>query len=279
MNKKSRFNGYYYKIVSKDNKESLAIIISYINRVKTTQVIYKNRSYILSNSDSYIDVSNDHTRMYFHMKEDGLIITGTIFTLYLDPPSKDIMSFYKYLNRSCIHKIVSLYHEYIGDLFINGQLVSFKGYRGYIEGDEGHYFPKEYIWYNSVNKFYTLTLAIAKIHLFHNLINFVGILCILKDRTRNKEYYLSTYNKAKVIDINEKSLSIKAGKYKLDIEYELNEEEKVQLLSPNKGEMEKFTKEGLRIKSKYTLFKKEKPIIFNNDNSASMEYMWKHNKQ
>ena len=83
-----------------------------------------------------------------------------------------------------------MYHKVNGEMSLNNDRTPvFIDALGYIEGDSGHNFPKNYIWYNSILEDVSVTLAIATIPLF-GFIKFTGLLCFIKGKDFEYTKYL-----------------------------------------------------------------------------------------
>jgi hypothetical protein len=64
--------------------------------------------------------------------------------------SPGIMGWYAWIpSMECYHGVVSLDHEILGTLEVDGQSVDFSGGRGYIEKDWGPSFPSAWIWFQT----------------------------------------------------------------------------------------------------------------------------------
>jgi hypothetical protein len=96
----------------------------------------------------------------------------------------------------CYHGIVSLDHELLGSIEIDGRRVDFSGGRGYIEKDWGTNFPSGYVWMQS-NHFSTpgtsLSASVAHIPLWG--LNFPGFIVALWHQGRH--YRWATYNRSR----------------------------------------------------------------------------------
>ena len=263
--KKNRFFGRYYKFISLDGY-SFAFIKSVANEGDMLQLITKEKAFFIYDLSS-IEIKDDV--ITFNINQDGLSFVGSITLGELHPLSKKVMGPFTNLPLECYHFIDSMYHSINGSIKVNGKDISFDGGRGYIEGDKGTNFPKKYIWYNSVLPDATITLAIASIPLF-KIINFTGILCFIK--TKDKEYYLSTYNFTKAKTISEELIVLKKGQYQLSLY--LNSKDGHKLKAPIKGNMVRYIKENICIPTSYSFSYKGKAILDNKDDLSSLEYMW-----
>ena len=264
--KKNRFFGKYYKFISDDSSFSFAVIISTANEGDMLQVITPHKAFLISNTKS---VSVKGSIITFDINQDGLAMKGELTLEELHPLKKKVMGPFTYLPMECRHEIYSMWHTLRGTLLINGKEVSFNKGRGYIEGDSGTNFPKRYVWYNSVTEDQTVTFAIASIPLF-GFIHFTGILCFIK--TKEKEYYLCTYNGAKLKKIADDEIVIKKGKYSFVLN--IKNEGGHLLKAPVKGDMVRYIKENLNVPTSFKLLKKDETLVEVNDPISSLEYMW-----
>lgn len=63
----------------------------------------------------------------------------------------------------CSHRIASMKHRVDGILFVNGKRIRFENAEGYIEGDRGRSFPREYAWSQCLFPEGSLMLAAARV--------------------------------------------------------------------------------------------------------------------
>ena len=263
---KNHFKGKYFKFISEDGF-SFAIILSNSNDGNQIQLITKEDSYLITDTRQ---VKTDLESFFeINIVQDNLVLKGKLFLGKLNPLKKKVMGPFSYIPfMECKHNIYSMYHDVKGKVECNGSIHEFNKGIGYIEGDKGVNFPKKYIWYNSVTKNSTLTLAIASIPF--GLFTFTGVLCFMK--SRNKEYYFCTWNRVRIIKIDKYYLELKKGKYTLKIE--LPEVKGHNLSAPVKGNMNRFIKENLSILSSYTLLYKNEVVLEEKDPYSSCEWMW-----
>ena len=262
---RNRFFGKYYKFINKD-LFSFAIIVSTANEGDMLQVITPDKSYYINDPKS-VEVGD--TTITFNIKQDDLVLSGKITLGEPHPLKKKVMGPFTYLPMECRHEIYSMHHSLNGKISINGKDISFDDGIGYIEGDSGTNFPKKYVWYNSVTKDVTTTFALASIP-FLGFIHFTGILCFIK--TKEKEYYLSTYNGAKLNKIDDKEIVISKGKYLFVLS--IDNKDGHLLKAPIKGKMDRYIKENLNIPTSFKLTKKDEVLLQIEDPISSLEYMW-----
>ena len=261
---KQSFFGKYYKFIS-DNKTVFACIDSVANEGKMLQVITQGGSYLIDKEGTF---SADETGATFAIFAEGLSIEGRLDFGPLHPLSTKVMGPFTYLPMECRHEIYSMFHTLNGTLRINQKELSFTDSPGYIEGDSGKSFPKQYIWYNSVSRAASATMAIATIPF--GPIGFTGILCFV--RTPEKEYRLCTYNGAKTLAISKEKIVIKRGKAVFTLTIGKGDEH--DLKAPVVGNMDRYIKESITIPTHFTLTIDGQNVAETDDPISSLEYMW-----
>lgn len=266
MKKKNRFHGKYYKFITKD-KYVFSIIDSYINDIHQIQIITKDKSFplITAKSNSFYE---DYNFLIINIISPDIKLIGNLEITDPHPLTKPIMGPFLHLPLPCKHHIYSMFHKVKGDILIDNNKYELD--YGYIEGDEGTSFPTQYIWYNSINKNYGLTLCIAKIKL--GLIKFKGLLCIIN--CKDKEYRFTTYNHSKIKLMSKDKIIITKGKYKLEISLYYDENNSYKLNAPTDGCMNRYIKENIQVKSHFILSKGYNIIFEKYDELSSLEYMW-----
>ena len=281
---KRYFEGWYYKIVSKDQNNAFAIIPG----------IAMDEN---GNKQSFIQVldGKNHEAIYhkFHSnmflptpKKHNLSIGNNIFTydkVILDLPnlkgqllftnqypwsnsffSPGIMGPYSFIPfMECYHGILSMNHSISGVINHNGIDISFDGGKGYMEKDWGHSFPKAYIWMQS-NHFskpnISIKSSIAIIPWLKS--SFIGhIAGILID---NKLIEFTTYNGTKVnsCEISKKNVKIEMENKSYKLTINAHREKATTLAAPISGFMNGRIDESMNAKIDVKLFnKKNKKII------------------
>lgn len=263
--KKNYFFGKYYKFIS-ESCFSFAIIIANTNEGKSIQLITNNNSYQIYDLDSVKIINDNH--FVFSIKQDDITLKGNLYLGELNPLTKKVMGPFSYIPfMECRHDIYSMYHSVKGEIVLNNSTFNFNDGIGYIEGDKGRNFPRKYIWYNSVTKDSSITIAIATIPIA--FIKFRGILCFIKNK--NQEFYFCTWNRVKIEELNSGVIGLKKGKYELLVNISLNEGHKLK--APVKGSMVRYIKENIAIPSKYTLKYKDKVLLEIEDKLSSCEWV------
>lgn len=261
---RNRFSGKYYKFVTAGDF-SFAIIDSVSNEGPAKQLITKEGSFQISELNSVIIESDKIT---FNIDRDDLKMTGKIIMSDFHPLKKKAMGPFSVFRMECSHEIYSMYHKLGGEIQYNGKYYSFENGYGYIEGDSGVNFPKNYIWYNSVGPDYGVTLAVATIPF--GFVKFTGILGFVS--FENKEYYLCTYTGAKTVNKSPTYFEIKKGKYRLTVS--VKEAGGHMLKAPIKGNMDRYIKENVAVATEFKFTKNGEIILDKKDAESSLEYMY-----
>ncbi len=304
--KKSYFEGWYYKLVSQDEKLTLALIPgiskslndphafiqvfmssnilgsltlkTFYNRFETHDFSYQDDPFSIKIGNNIFS----KTYVSLDIKVEGLSIKGKVNISSTTPLKKsiwmpNIMGPFGYLNfMECYHGVVSMNHMLNGTLQLNGSPVIFNESKGYIEKDWGKSFPRAYVWLQSNHfnrKDTSLMFSYADIPFLG--FYFKGLIAVLT--YQGKEYRFATYNRARIKkeDIKERYASyiLKKGKYLLEIE--ASSENEIALASPKQGEMINQIKEGLSGKINIKLFEKQRLIYEDTGYHAGIEIMKK----
>lgn len=220
--KENYFEGWYYKLIDKEQRHALAVIpgvsfgrgtenrhafiqvldmggkVNYI-RYRLSDFSYGRDRFSITIGDNYfsdreirLNIDEDHCKMAGRL---------TFYKIVAFPKSlkrPGIMGPYTFVPfMECNHGIINIHHEISGQLSIRGSMADFNGGYGYIEKDWGRSFPETWIWLQS-NHFGTDDISVmfsaAKIpwmgRFFPGFISFIRI----KDRT----LLFATYTAAKI---------------------------------------------------------------------------------
>ncbi len=304
--KDNYFEGWYYKFVSSDEKDTIAIIpgvsinledqhafiqifISHNNGMDISlsthyfKYAYENFSY--SQQDFWIRIGQNYfsnDRIEIQLQNQDISLSGQLTMHQLIPLKKsvlepNIMGIFGYLGfMECYHGVVSMSHELKGKLILNQNDIHFTKGKGYIEKDWGKSFPNSYVWIQSnhfKNPNTSFMFSYASIPFMG--LHFNGLIVNLV--YQGKEYRFATYNGAKVkhelIDNNSAHYEIKKGKYRLEIE--ANSTTQTELASPKNGRMVEQIKEGLSGYVKLKLYIKNQLIYEDTGVHAGIEVMKK----
>ena len=247
---KQYFNGYYFKIQTKD--KTIAIIpVVYGSEQECTHAIQF--------------ISEEETSFEAKVK-------GWLHFSNLSPIKYDIMGPFCFIPfMECRHSVFSMMHRVDGELRINGEDYSFENAYGYWEGDRGHSFPKEYAWTQCFIEEEdalqgSLMLSVADIPLagFH----FTGIIGIVY--WRGKEYRFATYLGARVVHKDKHRILIRQGD--MELEARRLEQQAHPLKAPVGGDMKRMIRENVRCRAFYRFRRKGKAIFAFSSERASFEY-------
>ena len=173
MNKKPPFfEGWYYKLVSADEKNKVAVIpgvihgkdahafIQVLNGVdgKTAYHEYQPESFTSRPPHFSLDIDENHfdgNGLSLNIDSSQGKLSGDVKFGPLNPwPvtlwSPGIMGWYAWVPRmECYHGVLSFDHPLEGTLTLDGHTIDFSGGRGYIEKDWGQSFPAAWVWFQS----------------------------------------------------------------------------------------------------------------------------------
>jgi len=214
------FEGWYYKLISKDEKHRFAIIPGIILGEKDHAFIQllngstRESDYRVFPTDSFsasqeifkINIAgNVFTRdqVILNLDDQHGLVQGELTFEQITPwpvtfRSPGIMGWYAWVPKmETYHGVVSLNHKINGSLSINQREVDFSGGLGYIEKDWGAAFPAAYVWYqsnhfNSANT--SLTASVAIIPWMRSA--FRGFICGLWHK--GNLYRFATYTGAEI---------------------------------------------------------------------------------
>ncbi len=172
----------------------------------------------------------------------------------------------------CNHAILSMQNEIQGVIHLNKQKIDFHSGTGYIEKDWGCSFPKSYIWcqgnhFPTKKASFMLSIADIPFKIFH----FRGLICIFI--LGDQEFKFTTYNCAKIIkySINQDSfdITLKKGIYEFNIQSRYAN--RLKLMAPVKGKMEKDIFESITATITVTLKKNQKIIFSETSTNCGLE--------
>lgn len=283
--KSSYFEGWYFKHQKGENGIAFIPgmnIDSKGNKLAFIQVITNDNSYNIhylypefevSDSNLTICIGNStfsSEGININIEEKDLKITGSIKYGELTKLDSNIMGPFSAFSSimQCNHEIISLFHKLKGEIVINDQVFNFDGGIGYIEKDWGSSFPKEYTWvqcndFRNVNC--SVFAAVADIPFLGA--SFRG--CIAIVYYHGMEYKLCTYNGVKIIKCDETGMILKQGKYKLDIQ--INSKNPQRLLAPLKGHMSVSIHEHSGCKANFRFYIDEKLEFNLESNNCNFE--------
>ena len=285
------FEGWYYKIISSDQKHALAIIpgIAMDENGEKQAFIQVLDGRNLKASYHKFDVQEFIPKPKTH----DLQIGKNRFTndsIELDLPG--LKGSLRFRNRSpwpsswnspgimgpfsfvpfmeCYHGILSMDHSIKGNLVHQDKVISFEQGRGYMEKDWGHSFPEGYVWMQS-NHFsktgISIKASIAKIPWIGS--SFIGYIAgVLID---GKLIQFTTYNKTQLkqcsVSKKEVVIEMENSSHKLWIRAE--REKATPLAAPIAGFMDARIEESMNAKIHLKLIQKKTGEILLEDTGTS----------
>ena len=142
----------------------------------------------------------------------ALQVSGVLQFGAFTPIKYDIMGPFHYIPfLQCRHSVFSMKHTVDGELMINGICYRFANSVGYLEGDRGRSFPREYAWTQCFLPEGSLMLSVADVPVGGvHITGIIGIVLLGK-----KEYRLATYLGAKAVRIKNGEIIVRQGNYTL----------------------------------------------------------------
>lgn len=283
--RKSYFEGWYMK-QQKDNITFIVIAGYHRNKKQQItpfiQLIVNGDSYYLeypqnalhyNRSKGHMQIGNSlftENGMKLKIKRKGIQIQGQILFFNRQSAGIDIMGPFAWVPfMQCRHSIMSMRHYLYGSIKVNEKWLDFYGGHGYMEGDRGRRFPKEYIWFQCddfVHSNCSIMLSVATIPI--GKISFwgcIGVICC-----GNKRLRLATYLGAKIIHYNDRFLWIKQGKYELLVD--ILPKNGKELKAPDSGDMGRKIEECIHCNISIVLFKNDRIVLKKKSENAVYEY-------
>lgn len=287
------FEGWYFKIVSRDERHAMAFIpgismgkpgdahsfvqVMYGSECRSSYHRFGAKAFQPDASRFYISVADNHfsaEKMSLQLPD----VQGEIRFQGIQPWPKmlgapGIMGWYSFAPfMECKHGIVSLHHQLEGKLVVEGREVDFTDGKGYIEKDWGTSFPKAYVWMQS-NHFDThdrasLMASVAHIPWLNG--HFIGFISgfWLDGRLFKFATYTGAHKHLKITD-QHVELSFKNAKTELRIL--AHQAPGTALASPLTGEMTGKVNESLQASMQVELLENGRRIFEGTGSSAGLE--------
>lgn len=202
-----------------------------------------------------------------HLHAPALSVKGDIRFGKLSRIRYDIMGPFQYVPfMQCRHSVLSMEHTVNGTLCVNGKDYRFHDAVGYIEGDRGYSFPKEYAWTQCSFPGGSLMLSVADIP--WGPARFTGVIGVI--RWQGQEYRLATYLGAKAVRIHKGEIVVRQGNTVLTVK--LIERRPQALMAPVSGAMTRTIHESASCRASYC-FRQNADTLFSFETPrASFEY-------
>ena len=279
------FEGWYYKIISKDEKNAFAFIpgvamdengnkqafIQILDGKKSTSEYFKFPFESFKASPKKHTIKIDKNRFTTHSVDLDLPnikvslkfenVTPWSSSLF-SPGIMGPFSFVPFME--CYHGILSMDHLITGELLIKGKKVVFTSGRGYTEKDWGHSFPIGYVWMQS-NHFseskISFKCSVAKIPF--KIFSFNGFIAGLWLKNKLIEFTTYNFSKVKRCKINDKQVKIEIENPKHILKVLVYRSKTATLAAPIHGFMDAKIDESMTSKIEVKLIeRKTNAIIF-----------------
>lgn len=279
--RKNFFEGWYYKITDKDNKNSFAFIPGIIkgkikeeghsfiqildgSEHKTYYLSFPKDAFKFNHNPFMININNNYFSLneikLSHIEENIQIVGSLVIVDMVNWPDSIInpgsMGFYNYLLfMECYSHVCCLNGNIVGKLLINNREIDFTGGKVYIEKNWGKRFPETYLWIqanNFLNKDVALTISFGKVPLWKY--HFNGFLTAFQ--LNDKVYKFTTINRSKVdLNVSNDKITIVFEKDDLVLTVEANYDKSKFLIikGPVDGKMDRDVKESITSEVKVEL--------------------------
>lgn len=298
------FEGWYYKLVSEDQKHTIAFIPgislnsmdphafiqvfisskeNHETQLKSYYFKFPKSDFHYSHDAFYVAIGTNYfslDKLSIDLTNEQVKLFGTLQLKNITPIEKsiwspNIMGFFGYLGfMECYHGVVSMSHDLDGFILVNQNPISFHHAKGYIEKDWGKSFPRAYVWLQS-NHFQDINTSLMFSYADIPFLGFYFKGLIANIRIHGKEYRFATYNHSKIkkeeIKDHKVHYVVKKGRYTLEIEAESTTS--IGLASPKNGMMINQIKEGLSGWIHMKLFYKDQLIYEDTGYHAGIEIM------
>jgi len=166
------FEGWYFKMVSADERHKIAIIpgvilgqeehafVQVLDGVagSTAYVSFPMAAFRADKQRFEVQIGENHfdeKHISLALNSTEVQLTGEVRMGSLNPwpvslLSPGIMGWFAWVPRmECYHGVLSFTHGLQGTLTLNGKVMDFSGGKGYIEKDWGQAFPSAWVWFQS----------------------------------------------------------------------------------------------------------------------------------
>lgn len=302
LRKKHYFEGWYFKIVDKEEKHSFAIIPAialsedeshsfiqfFSGHLGTAQYFtFKKEDFITSHTSFNVSIDKSEfslKNLNLHINSDGYTIQSNLsfknthkWPVKLLSPG--VMGWYRFVPfMECYHGVLSFNHKIEGTITVNGEVIDMTGGKGYIEKDWGRSMPDSWIWMQTnhfENDNVSLFGSVAKIPWLGKFFSgFIFGLFI-----EGKTYSFTTYTGAKIthLGVNDKHIDIIVEDKRFLLKITADRENGADLPAPQMGKMTSKVNESLRSKIKVELTNKKKGIVIftGTGRNAGLEFVGK----
>ena len=199
----------------------------------------------------------------------GLPLKGELRYENLAQPRWDIMGPFRFVPfMQCRHSLVSMAHRVTGRLSWGADRLDFAEGQGYIEGDRGRSFPRQYLWTHCGWDGNSVMLSIADIPFGPS--RFTG--CIGAVYFKGNVYRFATYLGVRLEHVDSRGAVIRQGE--LSMQVTLEQGDALDLQAPTRGNMERIIRESLTCRVHYQMRRGSELLFSMASDQASFESEW-----
>lgn len=203
----------------------------------------------------------------FDLQAAGLSAKGSLRFGPLTPIGYDIMGPFALVPfMQCRHSVYSMKHSVTGEAVVNGAVYTFEGGTGYLEGDRGRSFPRQYVWTQCSFPEGALMLSVADIPL--GALRFTGVIGVVL--WQGRQYRLASYLGAKALCIRPGEIVV--GQGGLCLTARQLEQSPQPLAAPNRGAMTRTIHEHAACRASYRFEKNGVTLFSFEAPNAAFEY-------
>lgn len=205
--------------------------------------------------------------MRLSLHTDTLDVSGSVRFGPLSPLRYDIMGPFRFVPfMECRHSVYSMMHAVDGDIRVNGMHYRFRNDTGYIEGDRGRSFPKQYVWTQC--GFAGGSLMLSAAHIPFGPFHFTGVTGAVL--WCGKEYRIATWLGAKALKIKDGEIVILQGDLRFTAK--LLKKNPQPLFAPKGGRMKRTIRESASCRVYYEMARNGRVLLAFESPAASFEY-------
>ena len=286
------FEGWYYKLITADERRALAIIpgiamdtdgnkqafIQVLDGKKQQATYHKFDPTLFKPAPKKFEIRLDQNFFsYDEIVVDLDQCKGKISlknqipwpSSWYSPGIMGPFTFVPFMQ--CYHGVLSMQHTLQGSLQINGEQIDFTGGKGYLEKDWGKSFPSGYIWMQTnhfIQNNVSLKASVAKIPWLGS--SFVGFIAGLY--IDGRLFQFTTYNRTKLIRsfANQQQVELILANKKHRLEIRAERSEATELAAPIQGLMEGRISESMSSTCTVILVESKSGKVLFNDQARNV---------
>lgn len=294
------FEGWYFKFVSAKGDFPLALIPG-VFRSKTIggDMSFIQALYGKSNESRFLQFpfeafSSDYAAfrvqiglnlfsmdtIHLELEEDGFRLDANLrcrnaLLLKTSLLSPSIMGPFSYLpGMQCNHGVLSLAHDVMGSLFLNGTAIDMDGGTGYTEKDWGEAFPESWVWvqgngHGPQGEPVCCTCSVARIP--YGPLDFRGLIAVFC--IGGAQYRFATYNGSRIVHMHKRDngIDIELRRHAHALAISARAEGFGRILAPTATGMDRDVYESLGAAMHVTLLKNGKPLFSDSLENCGLE--------